>query len=671
LTANDIRFLSVDVSSPVGAGSSSPVVPCKPDNLSARRTSFSQETTTRWRQIVESENGQDHPEGPSVNLWRSVLYKSLVASSEGDHFQVELPQIWAVTEKGLDGTSHEPLRLPICKVCFNHASPPIGLLSTFKKLTIFFQNYTEWEELLLLKEDVADSLWAAFCNSFFQLHGSHRSVPDGDQPLNVLSNSSVSQPSLQPQTPTLTRTSSSALKIEPPKLKNQTLLFNSWYPDGESCHMQTMCLKDGDRSADVKVYWNKLQPPGPFELFNRVELTSDISLGTDFVDKIMMSPSYWNLPKPGLIVSITGSADPFIEEPELSPHDQPYVLFIINLPSESDEVLLFPVRKFSEASQCGAVSKCDQLCDVLFRMEDYMMQLNTFRTWVEVFGKAARENENFNWSALQINFECYPPDAESPCFMSSKILENMKPEALTRQNIIRTLEREFLNFMEKLTKLNCFCVRVKLSTVELSMVPAADKQISHQAMKVVLKIDDFNNFDIDTPIADNKCKDLFEFFVIQSDVLSDVQRRIENLSLGLVLSSHPHEFDGNKIGLIKSSEVKNKTKEAMKQYLALPRPMWQKSTIILQRNKDKKVKLFTEHDLQILFIKESNSPAEQQTELILMRSQGTGCTLSDKLIKNILRQVAFLMPLQYGSVWIITGGSDSGIMKVILHDVHS
>jgi hypothetical protein len=29
------------------------------------------------------------------------------------------------------------------------------------------------------------------------------------------------------------------------------------------------------------------------------------------------------------------------------------------------------------------------------------------------------------------------------------------------------------------------------------------------------------------------------------------------------------------------------------------------------------------------------------------------------------------MPLQYGSVWIITGGSDSGIMKVILHDVHS
>jgi hypothetical protein len=203
------------------------------------------------------------------------------------------------------------------------------------------------------------------------------------------------------------------------------------------------------------------------------------------------------------------------------------------------------------------------------------------------------------------------------------------------------------------------------------MVPAADKQISHQAMKVVLKIDDFNNFDIDTPIADNKCKDLFEFFVIQSDVLSDVQRRIENLSLGLVLSSHPHEFDGNKIGLIKSSEVKNKTKEAMKQYLALPRPMWQKSTIILQRNKDKKVKLFTEHDLQILFIKESNSPAEQQTELILMRSQGTGCTLSDKLIKNILRQVAFLMPLQYGSVWIITGGSDSGIMKVILHDVHS
>lgn len=54
--------------------------------------------------------------------------------------------------------------------------------------------------------------------------------------------------------------------------KSQHLLLNSWQPDGKSdgkpktCHMQTMTMNDGiSEPSDVKVYWNKLSPPGWFQ----------------------------------------------------------------------------------------------------------------------------------------------------------------------------------------------------------------------------------------------------------------------------------------------------------------------------------------------------------------------------------------------------------------------
>ncbi len=56
--------------------------------------------------------------------------------------------------------------------------------------------------------------------------------------------------------------------------KSETLLLNSWQPESKSgdkprsCHMQTMKFKckdgkDGENhEGDVKVYWNKMTPPG-------------------------------------------------------------------------------------------------------------------------------------------------------------------------------------------------------------------------------------------------------------------------------------------------------------------------------------------------------------------------------------------------------------------------
>lgn len=55
--------------------------------------------------------------------------------------------------------------------------------------------------------------------------------------------------------------------------KSEMLLLNSWQPESKSgdiprsCHMQTMKFKNGNAQGDVtqgdvKVYWNKMTPPG-------------------------------------------------------------------------------------------------------------------------------------------------------------------------------------------------------------------------------------------------------------------------------------------------------------------------------------------------------------------------------------------------------------------------
>jgi hypothetical protein len=64
---------------------------------------------------------------------------------------------------------------------------------------------------------------------------------------------------------------------------------NTWKPDPPNCHMQTIKMKDIQKQdgketesyeADVKVYWNKISPPGAFHSPQSCFLTS-LSLDQD------------------------------------------------------------------------------------------------------------------------------------------------------------------------------------------------------------------------------------------------------------------------------------------------------------------------------------------------------------------------------------------------------
>ena len=115
LSSNDIRFQSVDVSSPLsGANSSSQAdASSLPQSLSTPASVQEKNVKTRrWREIVERERDKQ-------GEWRKLLVQSLFSGTAHDNVPLELPQIWVVTENGPnDGTpeSKDPLRLPICKV---------------------------------------------------------------------------------------------------------------------------------------------------------------------------------------------------------------------------------------------------------------------------------------------------------------------------------------------------------------------------------------------------------------------------------------------------------------------------------------------------------------------------------------------------------------------------
>jgi hypothetical protein len=111
LSNNDIRFQSVDVSSPLNDA---------PENASSLERSSAAEASAegkksrmlemyKWHQLVERE--RDHQ-----GLWREKLYQTLFSDVADDSATLKLPQIWAVTENGLDGLPDSALRVPICKV---------------------------------------------------------------------------------------------------------------------------------------------------------------------------------------------------------------------------------------------------------------------------------------------------------------------------------------------------------------------------------------------------------------------------------------------------------------------------------------------------------------------------------------------------------------------------
>jgi hypothetical protein len=160
------------------------------------------------------------------------------------------------------------------------------------------QSYADFEKHLLQKS-LADSLWGAFKSSFVRYRDTHNDdgskkgleaqhSPPNDAALNASSvdsglartNSFDSHSHDHGRASELHRSPTSALhelhhapsiKSAKKLLKSNTLLLNTWQPDGKSCHMQTMTFIDfekkddgTEKQGDAKVYWNSVSPPGKF-----------------------------------------------------------------------------------------------------------------------------------------------------------------------------------------------------------------------------------------------------------------------------------------------------------------------------------------------------------------------------------------------------------------------
>ena len=116
-----------------------------------------------------------------------------------------------------------------------------------------------------------------------------------------------------------------------------------------------------------------------------------------------------------------------------------------------------------------------------------------------------------------------------------------------------------------------------------------------------------------------------------------------------------------------SLEIKIAKDGGKLKYPTLPQPYWQSSTLILYNETavDKKeTKLLQESYFDRLKTLSKEDFDNKQIEFLLLRTQGSGCELDAAVIDRILHEVAFLLPLRFGSIWIIDGGSGKGIMKV-------
>ena len=524
-----------------------------------------------------------------------------------------------------------------------------------------------------------------------------------------------------------------------------------------------------------------------------------------------MSPAYWNLPKPGLIISVTGNADPFVEENELAAHDQPYLLFKVPVPKLEQKAdapcsLFVPVRrrqlgaplgvvdKPSECSPCGTMSKRDHLSDVLCRIADFMTQSPAdYATWGKLLVELSKQLnlssqtkqidgrlkvtfsvsvENASGKKEQLSFAVPPEQAKDEAGSKQGQKDAEQPKSKDVAGYKQDREDRFEEFMNQLNQLNILsCVEVFLtecgicnsghvceiingipsearyrsgswscdvcknqmspaqanvwhcSTCAFDVCPSCqpgllERQRSAQQsdsekfpkdLKITKLLEDKQVFDhsfqqdsgnrvekasanqssgnatsnsvaqdqsgqrigiklemssVTTDAKPNNCdatkksEERMQLCVpvFHSDKLSDVQRRIENLSLAM-FPGH----DKPKPGLV----TEQRAKEITTRFLTLPQPIWQKSTLILQQSADsggqpEQLQLLKDED-EFDKIKRGEIGSKR---FVLLRTQGSGCHLTKQVVQRILHQVAFLLPLQFGSVWVISGGTNKGIMQV-------
>jgi hypothetical protein len=139
--------------------------------------------------------------------------------------------------------------------------------------------------------------------------------------------------------------------------------------------------------------------------------------------------------------------------------------------------------------------------------------------------------------------------------------------------------------------------------------------------------------------------------------ISHIKRRIENLSLSPWFPKPTKE--GEQTFVTEYLQDKNG-----KCCYTLPRPIGRHSTLILHRPKGQVLseeQVLLDEDFKV-FQKDTE---EMCKECTLLRTQGTGCSMTEPIIQRILHQVSFLLPLSFGSIWIIHGGTNRGIMKVV------
>jgi hypothetical protein len=431
----------------------------------------------------------------------------------------------------------------------------------------------------------------------------------------------------------------------------------------------------------------------------------------------MMSPTYWNLPKPGLIISVTGSAEEFEEDVELSAHDQPYVLFKVRLPNAGSHVFV-PVGRPTETL------KCISLSDVLYRIADYVSQSpKDFSDWgVDLVASAKealdlkegcslksvklvmvrqvvdpqnskKEKSERSEESIPVNsqeslisvFEALTNDSHVEFFwecpskggsmnakkhMTFEFCKLLEDKEVFGESVNSHIELEFCNRVEEFLSKQKNPQKMKdlEESVPNPFDPKWKLKNDARTTKDILKQDASNRFEFqgdDTIKLSQKAKENYSragkavfmaVHVFENEEIADLQRRIENLSLGLFPS--PLTKDG------KTAE------DISKRFLTLPQPIWKSSTLILRHSavddQSRQLHLFSKDEFKefMNFGKSDGKGAQDPGYFFLLRTQGTGCNQTKDVIQRILHQVAFLLPLQFGSVWMITGGTNKGIMQV-------
>ena len=266
------------------------------------------------------------------------------------------------------------------------------------------------------------------------------------------------------------------------------------------------------------------------------------------------------------------------------------------------------------------------------------------------------EFESQGFIYLKVVFECkhdsaadvvaaIVKDSSRPSFAQKCIIWGVNQDSKKTENPEQSILKMFSYFLK----------RVRLyDVVTVTLSPdAIEEDISTKKIIIETLLDDNESVDI-------RSKNIFESFNFKEtsvgylntytcdsyrDSFGDLKRRIENLSLDISVK----EKDSNSL---------NYRSRSVCDVVSLPRPIWESSTLLLHKEGDA-FEVFDAEDFDYFL----NNKAKSHN-VRLVRTQGNGCRMTSEMIERHLQELAFLLPLQFGPIWIITGANDVGIMKL-------